>query len=72
MIKLTFYTKNKQVTVDFGDLHNESYENVPTVQVRDGYYEVMERIDSNTVSVGYTTIPVLRVPISQTIMFIQN
>jgi hypothetical protein len=72
MIKLTFYTKNKQVTVDFGDLHNESYENVPTVQVRDGYYEVMGRIDSNTVSVGYTTIPVLRVPISQTIMFIQN
>jgi len=38
MIKLTFYTKNKQVTVDFGDLHHESYENVPTVQVREGYY----------------------------------
>jgi hypothetical protein len=72
MIKLTFYTKNKQVTVDFGDLHHESYENVPTVQVREGYYEVMKRIDNVTVPSGYSSIPVLRVPISQTIMFIED
>jgi hypothetical protein len=72
MIKLTFYTKNKQVTVDFGDLHHESYENVPTVQVREGYYEVMKRIDNIMVPSGYSSIPVLRVPISQTIMFIEE
>jgi len=72
MIKLTFYTKNKQVTVDFGNLHHESYENVPTVQVREGYYEVMKRIDNVIAPSGYSSIPVLRVPISQTIMFIEE
>ena len=72
MIKLTFYTKNKQVTVDFGDLHHETYENIPTVQVREGYYEVMKRFDSEIALNGYTTIPVLRVPISNTIMFIEE
>lgn len=71
MIKLTFYTKNKQVTVDFGDLHHESYENVPTVQVREGYYEVMKRKDSDT-ALGHSTIPVLRVPINNTVMFIEE
>jgi len=72
MIKLTFYTKNKQVTVDFGDLHHESYENVPTVQVREGYYEVMKRKDSDTTPSGYSAIPVFRVPINNTIMFIEE
>ena len=71
MIKLTFYTKNKQVTVDFGDLHHESYENVPTVQVREGYYEVMKRKDSDT-ALSHSTIPVLRVPINNTVMFIEE
>ena len=65
MIKLTFYTKNKQVTVDFGDLHHESYENVPTVQIREGYYEVMIKSDEKSK-------PVLRVPINNTIMFIEE
>lgn len=69
MIKLTFYTKNKQVTVDFGDLHHETYENVPTVQVRDGYYEVMKRNDTGVVT---AVKPILRVPISQTIMYIND
>lgn len=72
MIKLTFYTKNKQVTVDFGDLHHETYENVPTVQVRERYYEVMKRFNSDTALNGFTMIPVLRVPISNTIMFIEE
>ena len=72
MIKLTFYTKNKQVTVDFGDLHHESYENVPTVQVREGYYEVMKRKDNDIDPSRHSAIPVLRVPISNTIMFIEE
>jgi len=66
MIKLTFYTKNKQVTVDFGNLHHESYENVPTVQVREGYYELMQRDDNGK------SLPILRLPINHTIMFIEN
>jgi hypothetical protein len=40
--------------------------------VREGYYEVMKRFDSETAPTGYSTIPVLRVPISNTIMFIEE
>lgn len=69
MIKLTFYTTKKEVTVDMGDLQFESYTDVPTVQVRDGYYEVMKRNDNGVVT---AVKPILRVPISQTIMFIED
>jgi hypothetical protein len=65
MIKLTFYTTEKEVTVDMGDFSQESYTDVPTVQVRDGYYEVMKKD-------GEKSKPILRVPISQTIMYIQD
>ena len=65
MIKLTFYTTDKQVTVDMGNMHHENYTDIPTVQVRDGYYEVMKKD-------GEKSKPILRVPISQTIMFIQD
>ena len=44
-----------------------TYDNVPTVKVLDGYYEVMQMIiDENRV------IPVLRVPISNTNMIIER
>ena len=44
-----------------------TYDNVPTVKVLDGYYEVMQTIiDENRV------IPVLRVPISNTNMIIER
>ena len=69
MIKLTFYTTEKKVVVDFDNFDKETYENTPTVQVRDGYYEVMKRNDNGVVT---AVKPILRVPISQTIMFIQN
>ena len=65
MIKLTLYTTEKEVTVDMGDLSQEAYTDVPTVQVRDGYYEVMKKD-------GEKSKPILRVPISQTIMYIQD
>ena len=70
MIKLTFYTTEKMVSVDFGNQQHENYNNVPTVQVREGYYEVMQKEnDSEPMS---KVKPVLRVPISQTIMYIQD
>ena len=72
MIKLTFYTTEKKVVISFDNFEQETYENIPTVQVRDGYYEVMKRKDSNDAPSGYSTIPVLRVPISQTIMYIND
>ena len=69
MIKLTFYTTEKKVVVDFDNFDKETYENTPTVQVRDGYYEVMKRNDNGVVT---AVKPILRVPISQTIMFIND
>ena len=65
MIKLTFNTTKKTVRADLGQLHFEDYSNVSTVQVREGYYEVMTKIDEKSK-------PVLRVPISNTIMFIEE
>ena len=69
MIKLTFYTTEKKVVVDFDNFNKETYENTPTVQVRDGYYEVMKRNDNGVVT---AVKPILRVPISQTIMYIND
>lgn len=69
MIKLTFYTTEKRVVVDFDNFDKETYENTPTVQVRDGYYEVMKRNDNGVVT---AVKPILRVPISQTIMYIND
>ena len=69
MIKLTFYTTEKRVVVEFDNFDKETYENTPTVQVRDGYYEVMKRNDNGVVS---GVKPILRVPISQTIMYIND
>jgi len=65
MIKLTFNTTDKTVHVDLGQLHFEDYLNVSTVQIREGYYEVMIKSDEKSK-------PVLRVPISNTIMFIEE
>ena len=65
MIKLTFNTTEKTVSVDLGQLDFENYSNVSTVQVREGYYEVMTKTDEKSK-------PVLRVPINNTIMFIQE
>ena len=69
MIKLTFYTTEKRVVVEFDNFDKETYENTPTVQVRDGYYEVMKRNDNGVVT---AVKPILRVPISQTIMHIND
>lgn len=69
MIKLTFYTTEKRVVIEFDNFDKETYENTPTVQLRDGYYEVMKRNDNGVVS---AVKPILRVPISQTIMYIND
>lgn len=70
MITLTFNTANRTVKITDQEkniLHQFEY--VPTVQVRDGYYEVMQVTqDSN----GDFKIPVCRVPIALTLMLITN
>ena len=65
MIKLTFNTTEKEVMVRFDDFQSANYSNVSTVQIREGYYEVMIKSDEKSK-------PVLRVPISNTIMFIEE
>jgi hypothetical protein len=65
MIKLTFNTTDKTAFVNFENQTSNNYLNVSTVQVREGYYEVMTKTDEKSK-------PVLRVPISNTIMFIQE
>mgnify|MGYP000170641668 CR=1 FL=1 len=65
MIKLIFNTTEKEVTVRFDDFQSANYSNVSTVQIREGYYEVMIKTDEKSK-------PVLRVPINNTVMFIQD
>ena len=71
MQTLTFNTTTKQVQLLEGERHNskvlESFETVSTVKVHDaGFYEIMQKQDMDTNS----SIPVMRVPISNTNMII--
>ncbi len=68
MQTLIFYTTEKRVVLMseiMGGYELISFDNVPTVKIEDGYYEVMQKTDTNT-------IPVLRVPISNTNMLIKK
>jgi hypothetical protein len=70
MITLTFNTKNKTVKItNTEDKNIYEYVNVPTVKVREGFYEVMQKDLSLSEEVQ---IPICRLPISQTIMFINK
>lgn len=70
MQTLLFNTTTKTVKVTDGALGNSeilfTFDNVPTVKVNSTYYEVMKRDEEGA------TIPVLRVPISNTNMVIQK
>lgn len=66
---LTFNTTTKSVTLysSSGNLIF-SRKNIPTVQVKElGFYEVMYKPDENS-----SAYPILRVPIFNTIMFIEK
>lgn len=67
---LVFNTTAKTVILYAEDVQNSrmlfNYNNVPTVGVREGYYEVMQK-DENDKS-----IPVLRLPIANTNMVISK
>ena len=77
MQTLKFNTTEK--TVDFLSGHGEGsqhkrWENVPTVKVQEGYYEVMQR-DDDDLSISSSssrTIPVFRCPIANTNMIIEK
>ena len=69
MQTLTFNSTTKKVQLLSGSRESgtilETFDNVPTVKVENGYYEVMQKTE-------LATIPVLRVPISNTNMLIQK
>jgi len=69
MQTLTFNSTTKKVQLLSGSRGDskllENFEDVPTVKIMDGYYEVMQ-------IQGEQKVPVLRVPIANTNMLIQK
>jgi hypothetical protein len=70
MQTLIFNTTDKTVNVYLGQVENSElifqFDNVPTVKVQEGYYEVMQKGDDER------SIPILRLPISGTNMRIMK
>ena len=70
MITLTFNSTKKTVLVtDESQKIIANYSDVPTVKVREGYYEVMQKYTND---LGEVQIPICRLPISNTIMFLSK
>ena len=71
MQTLVFNTRTKTVQLLDGRREGsntiEYFENVPTVKIEQGYYEVMKKMEGEE-----KNAPVLRVPISHTNMFIEK
>ena len=69
MQTLTFNSTTKKVQLLSGSRESgmllETFDDVPTVKVENGYYEVMQKTETGVV-------PVLRVPIANTNMLIQK
>jgi len=69
MQTLTFNSTTKKVQLLSGSRESgmllETFDNVPTVKVENGYYEVMQ-------IQGEQKVPVLRVPMANTNMIIQK
>jgi hypothetical protein len=72
MQTLTFNTTTKQVKLLDGprgsSVVTETFNNVSTVKIEDGFYQVMQKTSDDTNS----AIPVMRVPISNTNMIIEK
>jgi hypothetical protein len=70
MITLTFNSTSRtvKITDEKKDILH-TFNEVPTVQVRDGFYEVMQ---SASFSDKETKIPVCRLPIALTLMLIER
>ena len=71
MQTLTFNSTTKKVQLLSGSRGDskvlENFEDVPTVKVENGYYEVMQKSGENG-----GVVPVLRVPMANTNMLIQR
>lgn len=69
MLRLTFNTTDKTVKITEDGTILAEYTAVPTVKVREGYYEVMQK-DSTTIT--EVQIPVCRTPVANTLMFLEK
>lgn len=71
MQTLTFNSTTRTVQLWVGTRGDskllETFENVPTVKIENGYYEVMQKSGENG-----GVVPVLRTPIANTNMLIQR
>ena len=71
MQTLTFNSTTKKVQLWQGSRVDskliETFDNVPTVKVENGYYEVMQKSEETN-----GVVPVLRVPMANTNMLIQK
>ena len=71
MQTLTFNSTTKKVQLLSGSRGDskvlETFDNVPTVEVENGYYEVMQKLEETG-----GVVPVLRVPMANTNMLIQR
>jgi hypothetical protein len=71
MQTLTFNSTTKKVQLLSGSRESgmllETFDNVPTVKVENGYYEVMQKSEETN-----GVVPVLRVPMANTNMLIQR
>ena len=71
MQTLVFNTTTKTVTLYDGKVESVilfTFENVPTVREKVGHYEIMQKTNGDANS----SVPVLRVPISNTNMLIEK
>ena len=72
MQTLTFNTTTQQVKLLDGprgsSVITETFNNVSTVKIEDGFYQVMQKTSEDTNS----SLPVMRVPIANTNMIIEK
>jgi hypothetical protein len=72
MQTLTFNTTTKQVKLLDGprgsSVVTETFNNISTVKIEDGFYQVMQKTSEDTNS----ALPVMRVPIANTNMIIEK
>lgn len=70
MITLNFNTTTKQAVITSSNhIIIATYYDVPTVKPRDGFYEIMQKYSDAGQDIQ---IPVCRLPIQNTIMFIEK
>lgn len=70
MITLNFNTTTKRAVItDSNHTIINAYYDVPTVKPRDGFYEIMQKFSDAGQDIQ---IPVCRLPIQNTIMFIEK